>query len=247
MSVLTVQEQTAQEQRDVLQRELAALKHVRESNKYKEILYADSIAAAVEAKNNLARQTETEKLADSTHTAKARIDDYLAFQDTVSHRVLFENADGRNAGVQAEEGDVLTAPEVDSPRAETAEMPAPEFVPASEEDARPTRRTMETLHRAESEVAASEKLHIFSVLSTKAKIALVSVICAIVLAIVFICVNTAILNSIRANNDSLRSQLQEQRETHQRLSEQVSEMENYEGSYGERVEEYAKANGMVKE
>ncbi len=249
MAVLSLQEQTTQEERkDLLQRELAELKHVQELDAYRRILYADSTAEAVEAESILAQETATaEPEVDFTHTAKQRIADYRAYSAPAQSRKLFENVVYKDGRWQDVEGDVLTAPETVSPRAETIEMPAPVLAPASEEDATPTRRTMETLHRTESETAASVKPHLFSVLSTKAKIALVSVICAIVFALVFICVNTAILNSINANNASLRSQLQEQRETHQRLSEQVNEMENYEGSYGERVEEYAQANGMVKD
>lgn len=249
MAVLSLQEQTTQEERKgLLERELAELKHVETAELYKQILYAESTAEAVEAGSVLAQETATaEPETDFTHTAKQRIADYHAYDAPAQSRKLFENVVYQN-GRWVDQGDVITAPApAVAPRAETIEMPMPTLAPDSEEDATPTRRTMETLHRTESETAASVKPHLFSVLSTKAKIALVSVICAIVFALVFICVNTAILNSINANNDSLRSQLQQQRETHQRLSEQVNEMENYEGSYGERVEEYAQANGMVKD
>lgn len=247
MAVLSLQEQTTREERkDLLQRELAELKHVRESDAYKRILYADSTAEAVEAKAALAEDTAIqEPETDFTHTAKQRIADYRAYSAPASSRKLFENYVYKDGKLQSEDGDVLTAPAPAQPRAETVELPAVQ--PDSEEDATPTRRTMETLRRAESETAAEVKPHLFSVLSTKAKIALVSVVCAIVLAIVFICVNTAILNSIHADNDSLRSRLQEQQETYQRLSEQVNDMENGDGEYGERIEEYAKANGMVKD
>lgn len=247
MAVLSLQEQTTREERkDLLQRELAELKHVRESDAYKRILYADSTAEAVEAKAALAEDTVVqEPETDFTHTAKQRIADYRAYSAPAESRKLFEGIVYKDGKLQSEEGDVLTAPA--QPRAETVEIPAPVCRPDNEEDATPTRRTMETLRRAEIETAATVKPHLFSVLSTKAKIALVSVVCAIVLAIVFICVNTAILNSIHANNDSLRSRLQEQQETYQRLSEQIHDMENGEGSYAERIEEYATANGMVKD
>lgn len=249
MEVLSLQEQTTQEvQNDLLQRQLAEMEHVQAMQKYKDVLYADSIAEAVEAGSILTQETATaEPETDFTHTAKQRIADYRAYSAPAQSHKLFENVVYKDGMWQEAEGDVLTAPApAVSPRATTVEMPMPTLAPDSEEDATPTRRTMETLNRAESETAASVKPHLFSVLSTKAKIALVSVICAIIFALVFICVNTAILKSINANNDSLRSQLQEQRETHQRLTEQVNEMENSEGSYVERVEEYAQANGMVK-
>ncbi|MDE7296116.1 MAG: hypothetical protein K2N84_02505, partial [Clostridia bacterium] len=144
MAVLSLQEQTTQEERkDLLQRELAELKHVQELDAYKRILYADSTAEAVEAESVLAQETATaEPETDFTHTAKQRFADYRAYSAPAQSRKLFENVVYKDGRLQVEEGDVLTAPApVVSPRAETLEMPAPVLAPSSEEDAKPTRRT----------------------------------------------------------------------------------------------------------
>lgn len=248
--MLSLQEQTArEEEKDVLKREYAELKHVQELDLYKKILYGDLTADAVEPAKEVKAETVTAEpeATDFTHTAKQRIADYHAYSAPAKSRKLFEGIVYKDGRLQTEEGDVITQPAPEAPRAEAAVLPAPDMISEDEDDATPTRRTMETLHRAEAETVTAAKPHLFSVLSTKAKIALVTVLCAVVMVLVFICVNTAILNSIHADNDSLRSRLEEQQQTHQQLSEQVEQIESYQGDYGARVEQYAKDNGMVKD
>ena len=86
---------------------------------------------------------------------------------------------------------------------------APAYVPA-EEDALPTQRTMDTLRRAavHADPASKSDTGFLAMLSTRAKVAVCAIAAAIVLAIVLICVNTALLNSAEAAVMSRQEQVQ---------------------------------------
>lgn len=125
-------------------------------------------------------------------------------------RALFENLTYRN-------GEVLedSAP-VEAPDLGYAEAPVyspsymPESVPytadADEDDALPTRRTMDTLRRIEED-AKEENSSFLSALSLKTKLVLAAVGAVIVLLLAAICVNTAILNSLNSEVGTRKEEL----------------------------------------
>ena len=85
---------------------------------------------------------------------------------------------------------------------------APEVAVApSEEDALPTRRTMNTLRHATVEAETQAQAGFFASLSTRTKVVLAAIATAIVLAIVLICINTGIINAKDAKIESLRKQV----------------------------------------
>lgn len=119
-----------------------------------------------------------------------------------------------------------------------------------EEDALPTRRTMETVIRpaaAVREMAITETRTGFkaalSALSAKTKAILLSVAAAIVLAIILICVNTSIIRSLDSDLTNLKGRATEQQTTYENLQR---ESDLYTDPDSEIVTEWAIENGMTK-
>ena len=119
-----------------------------------------------------------------------------------------------------------------------------------DDDALPTRRTMETVIRpaaAVQEMAITETQTGFRAaiasLSMKTKAVLLSVISAIVLAIVLICVNTGIIRSLDTDLSDLRARAEEQRTTYESLKE---ESDLYTDPESDIVREWAESNGMTR-
>lgn len=87
-------------------------------------------------------------------------------------------------------------------------------VEMEEDDARPTRRTMDTLARGAALARAAvamkeeERVSFFASLSKSAKIALAVVAAALVVLVSLICMNTAIINSLDADILFKREQLE---------------------------------------
>ncbi len=135
-------------------------------------------------------------------SAAERIADYeSAPQPTVRRRALFEGIEYKNGTLIDTRATVTPAQEAVAP----AQAPV-EATTSSEEDALPTRRTMDTLRRSESRAAAQEEqIGLFAALTPRAKLVLATVVCAIVLALVVICVNTAALNSLSTEVSALES------------------------------------------
>lgn len=87
-----------------------------------------------------------------------------------------------------------------SPDTEPVEAPyySPSYMPdIQEEDALPTRRTLETIRHNE-EVENEDKITFFGALSIKVKVALAVVTATVLLLIAVMCINTAILKGINS-------------------------------------------------
>ena len=224
-------------------RTFAEQQHAKDAAIYRRLLYADT-AADTPIASTATAAPEREMLPESDATQ--RFADYRPYAMPAGKKVLFEGITYKD-GELIDERATVPAPVSD---AGTTAAPAPVAEPVSEEDLMPTSTTMETLRRsAPAAVESTETksgVNFFSVLSTKAKVAIVAVAVAIVMAIIFICVNTSIINSLNANVAALRAEAMQQQTTYETLSSRVQDIENYEGEWGEKVEEYAKAHGMVK-
>ena len=118
-----------------------------------------------------------------------------------------------------------------------------------EDDALPTRRTMETVIRpaaAVQEMTTEAPMgfrEAVASLSMKTKAVLLSVISAIVLAIVLICVNTGIIRSLDGDLGDLRARAAEQQSTYEYLQEQS---DLYTDPDSDIVREWAENNGMTR-
>ncbi len=119
-----------------------------------------------------------------------------------------------------------------------------------EEDALPTRRTLETVARPAAYVREITNpdiktgiLSAIAALSTKMKVAIVSIAVTIVLAIVMICINTNIIRSLDSDLADLKTRATEQQQTYERLQQ---ESDLYTDPDSEIVRDYAESNGMTK-
>ncbi len=122
--------------------------------------------------------------------------------DPATHHALFE-------GLEYKEGELIGDL---SAYVETAPAEAAAAAPAvsSEEDAMPTRRTMEMLHpaaMAQSEPQA--RTSAAAKLSTSAKVALAVVGSALVLAFTLVCVNSGIIRSLNAKTQAKETRITE--------------------------------------
>lgn len=130
----------------------------------------------------------------------------------------------------------------------TASIAAPEY-DEKDEDALPTRRTLESVIRSEAvqEVTITDaKTGVriaFTALSSKLKAIVLSVAAAILLAIVLICVNTSIIRSLDSDLTDLKSRATEQQTIYEQLQK---ETDLYTNSESEIVSEWAERNGMTK-
>lgn len=118
-----------------------------------------------------------------------------------------------------------------------------------DEDALPTRRTMESVIRSASvqEITITDTRTGFKAaitsLSTKMKIVLLSVATAILLAIVLICVNTSIIRSLDSDLTNLKNRATEQQTTYENLQK---ESDLYTDPDSGIVADWAQSNGMTK-
>ena len=171
-----------------------------------------------------------------------RLADYVAYAPPAGKKMLFE-------GIEYKNGELIDAA-VAAPAAPAA-LTIPEFAPVytpaqapteapAEEDAMPTARTMETLHRAEAAVQDETRTGLFASLSTATKAVLCAVIAAIVLAVVLICINTGILSSVNANIAVKSNELQELTQEYADIREEIDAIED-----PSAVAEWAQENGMV--
>ena len=128
--------------------------------------------------------------------------------------------------------------------------PVVEAIEEEDEDALPTRRTMETVTRPAATLEEMETTEAkvgfrasIAALSTKMKVALVAVVSAIVLAIVLICINSSIIRSLDSDLATLKGRAAEERATYETLKE---ESDLYTDPDSEIVREWAENNGMTK-
>lgn len=158
---------------------------------------------------------------------------------------VFDNATYAQPKVREE----VKAPVADEPKDARASAVAEPETEDTEEDALPTRRTMESVIRSASvqEITVTDTRTGFKAaitsLSTKMKIVLLTVATAILLAIVLICVNTSIIRSLDSDLSDLRGRATEQQTTYENLQK---ESDLYTDPDSEIVAEWAQNNGMTK-
>ena len=176
-------------------------------------------------------------------SAAERVSQYTAVKSEApaGRRVLFEGITYKNGELYGVAQKQESAPVAEAV-AIAAPVAAPVMAPEGEaDDAIPTRRTMDTLRRAEEErVSAARKESVSYALSSKTKLIIAAVALAIVLVIAIICVNTSVINSLNADIAQLQ-------ETSQALASQAAEIEQNiaEVTAWENVMEFAKQLGMI--
>lgn len=176
-------------------------------------------------------------------SAAERVSQYTAVKSEApaGRRVLFEGITYKNGELYGVAQKQESAPAAEAV-AIAAPVAAPVMAPEGEaDDAIPTRRTMDTLRRAEEErVSVARKESVSYALSSKTKLIIAAVALAIVLVIAIICVNTSIINSLNADIAQLQ-------ETSQALASQAAEIEQNiaEVTAWEHVMEFAKQLGMI--
>lgn len=136
---------------------------------------------------------------------------------------------------------VLTAAPA-APAAEAVFTSAPITPWSDDEDAVPTRRTMDTLTRPAAKTAEGEavKPGFLSMLSTKTKLVLAAVCAVILLAIVMIGVNSGLIRSMDLDIASKQSELGELTQQTQSIREQIADLKS-----PENIAEWAARNNMV--
>ena len=197
------------------------------------------------------REEQREGTEMRSNTAQ-RLADYVAYP-AGSKKVLFEGLDYKNLDYR--DGAVIdTRFAAPAPQAEAIVMPAePAFAPAeqpaeftaeapaAEEDALPTRRTLETLNRAEARTQTEQRARFLSALSLKTKLVLCAVAAAIVLAIVLICLNTGFLGTANASVAEKQARLDELTQSYTQVREELASLRD-----PANVAEWAEAHGMVQ-
>lgn len=151
--------------------------------------------------------------------AASRIAQYTPVAAPAGRRDLF-------AGVVFKDGK-LERPQTEAVAQEaTVASAAP--VSADEEDATPTRRTMDTLNRPAAyqmqEAVAAPAAVASAGLSAKLKIALIAVVATIVLAIVLICVNSGIIRSINSGIARREAELSSLTQETEAVQAQIEEL-----------------------
>ena len=112
-------------------------------------------------------------------------------------------------------------------------------VEQEDEDALPTRRTLETLEHGErAQAVAATGMR--AGLSAKTKIILAALAATVVLMLAVICINTAVLNSIQAGLDSRQSAVTELSETLAGIEGEISDLTS-----PENIENWASDHGMT--
>ena len=123
---------------------------------------------------------------------------------------------------------------------------APVFEEEDEDDALPTRMTLDAATRAPQRIETVERqenavVGFFRALSTKAKVALACVAVVVVAMISLICVNTALLNSAEAAVLSRQEQVQVLTERAEELQAQIDRYNSQ-----EYIDQWAQEHGMTR-
>lgn len=223
--------------------------HNAQMEKYREILFS---GADPEEKTQREPEAVARKAAawENIPSAAERIAAYRPYTAPASKKILFEGISyNKESGeiVNRNGGElVLDAP---APQTATAPVSAPQAAPAeqpretTEEDALPTRRTMDTLNRAEAHTAVAQKgglLAAWASVSPKTKAVLIAAAVAVVLAIVLVCINTAILNSLNASVAVKEIELTELTETYNGILEEINAVTD-----PDYVGQWAAENGWI--
>lgn len=180
----------------------------------------------------------------SANTAQ-RLADYVAYAPAQGKKMLFENIAYKN-GELIDTRAAAAAPAVAPAPAYApapAEMPAAPAVKPTEDDAMPTRRTMDTLHRGAemTDTAPAVRTGALSSLSLKAKVMLCAIAAAVVLIIALICINTGILSSANAEFVVKEAELRDLQTQYAQMQEELDYLQS-----DEYIDGWAEQNGMVR-
>lgn len=224
----------------------AELEHAnRITENYRSIIFSKEMTGeAVEERRPSNVQKEEEIVIPS---AAQRVADYIPAPaaPATKHR-LFENLTYKD-GVLYREGEETTASApalAPAPAPVYAPAPAPVAEPVDEEDALPSRRTMETLHaRATTMVedAANTNTGFWAALSPKVKAAIVAVVACVVVILALVFANVAILNSLDASVADKQEQLAGLIEKSEEISEEIASIIDI-----ENIDAWAAENGMFR-
>lgn len=239
------------------------------SANYDFLRYSDGAPWTSVAAREKENAETAEKVSASKSAAQERIASYRSSSAPARNHALFENyayIDGELLCKDPEtevmtpvfEEKILSKPAVkdvfSAPAYSVGESVATEeredIEENSEDDALPTRRTMETVIRpaaAVQEVTVTETKTGFRAaiasLSAKTKAVLISLAVAILLAIVLICINTSIISSLDADISNLRGRAAEEQQNYETLRK---ESDLYTDPESDIVAEWAENNGMTK-
>lgn len=185
--------------------------------------------------------------AEYTPSAAERIASFerLPLKTNSAKNILFENViyhNGELKGYELSSPRAATAAE-EKPqtKAEVAPAPAGE---AESEDARPTPRTMATLHGAAAMVQQEEeeeKVGFFAALGKRAKLVLAAVTFIVVLAIAIICINSSLINSLQAQIGELGEEAADLETRASQIAENIQDITSEES-----IAEWAIENGMTR-
>ncbi len=187
--------------------------------------------------------------APASSGAAQRLADYKSYTMPASKHILFGDVaykDGELISESAVKTEPVAAPVAAPVSAAAAELVSAPVIAPTEEDALPTRRTMDTLRQSTVAAETAQSTRLFAGISTRAKVVLAAIVAAIVLAITVICINTGIINSLDANIANLRQQVAEETIKYEGLEKELEDINNFEGPIKELVEEFAKSHGMVR-
>ena len=193
----------------------------------------------------------------SANTAQ-RLADYVAYAPAQGKKMLFENIAYKNGELIDTRAAAAAPAVVPAPAfapAAPAFAPAPAYAPApaqmpaapavkpTEDDAMPTRRTMDTLHRGAemTETAPAVRTGVLSSLSLKAKVMLCAIAAAVVLIIALICINTGILSSANAEFVVKEAELRDLQTQYAQMQEKLDYLQS-----DEYIDGWAEQNGMVR-
>ncbi len=191
---------------------------------------------------------ETAEISPS-NTAQ-RLADYVAYP-AGSKKVLFEGLAYKNgelidtrAPAQAPKAETVVAPAAPAFIPAPAAAPAPAVAPAqapAEEDALPTRRTLDTLRRSESDEEEQTRSNPLAALSLKTKLVLFAIAAAIILAIVIVCINTGLLSAVNADILVKNARLEELTQNYTQIQEDLDAIRD-----PSNIDEWAQEHGLVR-
>ena len=190
---------------------------------------------------------------DASSNTAQRLADYVAYP-AGGKKVLFEGLAYKNGELIDTRAPAVKPAPVSAPAAAAVVMPAaPAYVPApapapapaalpAEEDALPTRRTLDTLRHAETALPAEQKqTSLLAALSLKTKLVLCAIAAAIVLAIVIVCINTGLLSAVNADIITKNAQLEELTQNYAQVQEELAALQD-----PDFIDAWAEEHGMVR-
>ena len=183
----------------------------------------------------------------ASYGAAQRLADYVPVQAPArsERRRVFEGVSYKDGvlydATQVAEAPAVETPAVEVPVVETVTAPVSVVADEEEEDALPTRRTMETIRQTEKATAQSQQTYGVSYeLSKKTQMVLAVVAMFIIAAIAIICINTSVLNSMTAELTALQSVASELQAQAIVLEESIESVQS-----ADYISQFAEMMGMI--